>query len=199
MNTRWRLRDGWFTREPQLFWVVSIHTNRKVKMSCVELFLFILKEHFKESNHIRHLDQSSHTGNSHIKYCIVRASSTRDLEWFTLTLKTLLYQYKLIYCYWVTHPTDYTFLTCGDLERNLKRNSWLFICKIQNTFKNKWQIHDGVYTKSRSASRCYRILLADIFSIARLWMTISIIAVECLIISVSTVSRCFFSLETYAN
>ena len=35
-------------------------------MSCVELFLFILKEHFKESNHIRRLDQSSRTGNSHI-------------------------------------------------------------------------------------------------------------------------------------
>ena len=84
-------------------------------MSCVELFLFILKEHFKELNHIRRLDQSSRTGNSHIKYCIARASSTRDLEWFTLTLKTLLYQYKLIYCYWVTHPTDYTFFTCGDM------------------------------------------------------------------------------------
>ena len=33
-------------------------------MSCVELFLFIVKEHFKESNHIRRLDQSSRTGNS---------------------------------------------------------------------------------------------------------------------------------------
>ena len=84
-------------------------------MSRVELFLFILKEHFKESNHIRRLDQSSRTGNPHIKYCIARASSARDLEWFTLTLKTLLYQYKLIYCYWVTHPTDYTFFTCGDV------------------------------------------------------------------------------------
>ena len=49
-------------------------------MSCVELFLFILKEHFKESNHIRRLDQSSRTSNLHIKYCIARASSTRDLE-----------------------------------------------------------------------------------------------------------------------
>ena len=49
-------------------------------MSCVELFLFILKEHFKELTHIRRLDQSSRTGNSHIKYCIARASSTRDLE-----------------------------------------------------------------------------------------------------------------------
>ena len=32
-------------------------------MSRVELFLFILKEQFKESNHIRRLDQSSRTGN----------------------------------------------------------------------------------------------------------------------------------------
>ena len=74
-------------------------------MSCVELFLFILKEHFKESNLIRRWDQSSQTGNSHIKYCMGCASSMRDLEWFTLTPMTLLYQYKLIYCYWVTHPT----------------------------------------------------------------------------------------------
>ena len=60
-------------------------------MSCVELFLSILNEHFKESNDIFRLDQSLRTGNSHIKYCIGRTSSTRDLEWFTLTLTMLSY------------------------------------------------------------------------------------------------------------
>ena len=60
-------------------------------MSCVELFLFILNEHFKESNDISRLDQSLRTGNSHIKYCIGCTSSMRDLEWFTSTLTMLLY------------------------------------------------------------------------------------------------------------
>ena len=34
-------------------------------MSHVELFLFILKEHFKQSDHIHRLDRSLRTGNSH--------------------------------------------------------------------------------------------------------------------------------------
>ena len=51
-------------------------------------------------------------------------------------------------------------------------------------------------TKSLSPSRCFRILLADIFSIARLWMTIGINEVECLIIGVYSF-RMFFSAENF--
>ena len=63
-------------------WVVSIQTNRKLKMSRVELFLFILKEHFKESNHIRRLDQSSRTGNPpviRILNTVLRALAQRGI------------------------------------------------------------------------------------------------------------------------
>ena len=51
-------------------------------MSRVELFLFILKEHFKESNHIRRLDQSSPTGNPpviRILNTVLRALAQRGI------------------------------------------------------------------------------------------------------------------------
>ena len=41
-----------------------MQTNRKLKRSHVELFLFILKEHFKRSDRIHRLDRNSRTGNS---------------------------------------------------------------------------------------------------------------------------------------
>ena len=45
-------------------------------------------------------------------------------------------------------------------------------------------MRDNEYTKTQGASRCFWILLAYIFSIASLWMSIGIIEVECLIIGV---------------